>query len=119
MATTRRRKNKFSIKAVCYPNLRQRHLDGPWRPSKAEAATAFAEWLKKRGLDTTLIFRPYITERVDQADAHALDSKGNFYRESEADLELLYAVGVRVDKYAASSTGWVGGDGVLRKIGDL
>lgn len=77
MATTRQRKNKFSIKAVCYPNLRQRYLDGPWRPSKAEAATAFAEWLKKRGLDKTLIFRPYLAERVEKVDAHALAKCGH------------------------------------------
>ena len=99
MTATRRGKNKFSIKAVCYPNLRQRHIDGPWRPSKAEAARAFAEWLKRLGLDRTLIFRPYLAERVDQADAHGLDSKGNYYRESKADLGLLFAVGVRVDGY--------------------
>lgn len=59
MTATRRGKNKFSIKAVCYPNLRQRHIDGPWRPSKSISPS-----VSTRLTPTLLIAKATSTEKV-------------------------------------------------------
>ena len=92
-------KNPYSIKATVYTNGRKRELDGPWRSTVQFAVNAFAEQLQKAGLGNTILFRPFVAERCEAADAPMADTKGNYYRECPTSNlnDLLTAAGLRTD----------------------
>lgn len=94
--TPRKLKNKWSIKGIYYRGSRQCYIDGPWRPTQAEAITAFADMVAdKHGLSNILIFRPFLAERTEKASGQ-MDSKGNSYLDWQVDKAALQVHGLRI-----------------------
>lgn len=95
-------KNTFSVKATMYPKQRRKDIDGPWKPTIEDAVKAFAESLKKKDLDTSLVFRAFVAERCSEAEAPAQDNRGNYYKSNPAPtlFSMLSDAGVRIHSVA-------------------
>jgi hypothetical protein len=84
-------KNTFSVKSTMYPTPHSngRSVDGPWRPTVAEAVTAYVEMLVKQDLDKHLVCRPFIAERTDEKTAPAKDGRGVCYKTNDDATKAL------------------------------
>lgn len=87
--------NRFSIKTRMFLTTKSKStsaVDGPWKPTVAEAVAAYVEKVNRRGLHTRRVLHSFVAERISpkacvgleviKATAKAIDHTKAVYQDS-------------------------------------